>query len=704
MKRFKPCLLILFLIGGLIDAEAAETQWMPDPNLRAAVKKIRRAENGVPEDIPLQKHHLATLRYLFAEDTGIRSLQGLEFATNLIELDVTRNQIQHIRPLAKLPHFRRLILRDNRVTDIAALATIPTLTDLNIAQNPISDLQPLSNLTKLWRINAAGCQIRDITPLAGLRNIKELRLQNNHITDISPLANLTQLEVLDIRGNLIVNVTAVQHLNITEYAYEPFQFCDETVVFPAPNVEKRILTRSFPSVFQAWEPVVLNGSPPPAFEVDFEAWFASYTTDEYIIVHDLHFSDFMPYEEAFIRHRVTETQPFLGLSRQIGVDNMAIAKATHQRRLALNPNYIFLTSIGFYVGALDAYPDDPELWLRSDIDGGLMAYPDPGTYYLNLLNPEVQAIIINQTVDYANCGLFDGIMIDSFTSFTNERNGQIDPQRISAARGVEIMNALLYIFSEVRQRVPNDFLILVNGGYFVGELESFRAYINGSFMECVREPHRRYNYRDLIEIEETLLWNEENLRAPQINCLEGFGLETQAPDSRENRRWMRVFTTLSLTHANGYVLYNTGGFYIGEEHHEHIWYDFWDADLGQPIGEKAQRYENTDGLFIREFTHGWAVYNRSGHEQQITFSETTTSTSRGITGRSHTLPDLDGEIYLKAETGAATADVNADGMVNILDLVLVARAFGKTSPDLNADGIVNILDLVIVANALESGI
>ena len=50
------------------------------------------------------------------------------------------------------------------------------------------------------------------------------------------------------------------------------------------------------------------------------------------------------------------------------------------------------------------------------------------------------------------------------------------------------------------------------------------------------------------------------------------------------------------------------------------------------------------------------------------------------------------------------SDVNADGVVNILDLVLVAQHFGETpaekqdpNPDVNADGTVNILDLVLVA-------
>ena len=50
-------------------------------------------------------------------------------------------------------------------------------------------------------------------------------------------------------------------------------------------------------------------------------------------------------------------------------------------------------------------------------------------------------------------------------------------------------------------------------------------------------------------------------------------------------------------------------------------------------------------------------------------------------------------------------DLNFDGVVNILDLVIVANAFGSSIDsdlkfDLNFDGVVNILDLVIVANAL----
>ena len=46
------------------------------------------------------------------------------------------------------------------------------------------------------------------------------------------------------------------------------------------------------------------------------------------------------------------------------------------------------------------------------------------------------------------------------------------------------------------------------------------------------------------------------------------------------------------------------------------------------------------------------------------------------------------------------ADVNGDGVVNILDLTLVAQGFGTDSlkADVNGDGVVNVFDLVFVAN------
>ena len=152
------------------------------------------------------------------------------------------------------------------------------------------------------------------------------------------------------------------------------------------------------------------------------------------------------------------------------------------------------------------------------------------------------------------------------------------------------------------------------------------------------------------------------------------GNPTEAPDSPNNLRWVRVVTTLSLTHSDGYVVY-TIPYETSAAPWTHYWCDFWDADLGRPSGEKSQLYQDIDRLYIREFTNGWAVYNHSGEAQVITLPEEAQGVASGLVKTEHALPNLDGEMYLRVKP-ANPADVNGDGVVNVFDLVQVAGAIG----------------------------
>ena len=63
------------------------------------------------------------------------------------------------------------------------------------------------------------------------------------------------------------------------------------------------------------------------------------------------------------------------------------------------------------------------------------------------------------------------------------------------------------------------------------------------------------------------------------------------------------------------------------------------------------------------------------------------------------------EIFLTVEERLLTGDVNRDGDVDILDLILVAQQLGKRLPpdspeDINGDGIINIFDLTLVAQGI----
>jgi len=75
------------------------------------------------------------------------------------------------------------------------------------------------------------------------------------------------------------------------------------------------------------------------------------------------------------------------------------------------------------------------------------------------------------------------------------------------------------------------------------------------------------------------------------------------------------------------------------------------------------------------------------------------------TGAGDTIPAGPREVRITIEEQLATGDVNRDGRVSILDLILVAQQLGKrvsagSAVDVNRDGIVSILDLILVSQGI----
>ena len=361
---------------------------------------------------------------------------------------------------------------------------------------------------------------------------------------------------------------------------------------------------------------------------------------------------------------------------------------------------IFLSQTLINTASYRQFPEDWFGWVRDENGHPVRSDPDhENNRLIDIRLPEVQDIIVRRAVAVSKCGLYDGIMFDWWpdgpfilTSYNADFSVR-DRVRV----GEEITFSII---QRIRANVPEDFLILCNSNW--DKLPITGSYTNGSFMETHPIEHgKAYTRPRIAEIEDTLLWFEENAREPQITCLRAGGIPTEPADSPANRRQMRLFTTMSLTLSDGYVVYTTGRGFEERGSHEHIWYPFWDANLGQPVGPTTQQYQDIEGLYIREFTNGWAVYNRSGQAQSITLPSSATSVSdRGNNDASvtHLLPDLDGEIYLKTKH---PADVNGDWVVNVLDLVQVVNGLGTSGPDPNGDGVVNILDLVFVAQQLS---
>ena len=411
-----------------------------------------------------------------------------------------------------------------------------------------------------------------------------------------------------------------------------------------------------------------------------------------------------------------------------GEDAMEVSRRSHEEIQSYNPNLIFVWGVPMRSVGLESrvYQDlfDEIPFLRTG-EGQLISGNDPSASALiDFTDPKYIEMLVEIALAVDRSEFYDGIFLDIWDETATYLKGYRTLEEERFAR--------ITILQRIRAAVSSDFLILVNPNDNWRKAEGAAPYINGIYMETYRALSEDYNHNGLIGLEASLTWAEENLRKPHINALEGQGIGTESPMSPKNQQAMRCLTTLTLTHSNGFVVYTMGiehephvhgaefrmpwganhltDIHSGhgedplgvnhDHHHAHYWYSFWDADLGQPVSERGQLYDQTiEGLFIREFTNGWAVYNRSGRSQTFTLPTMATGVESNQRDTTHTVPDLDGEIYLKMPT--LTADVNNDGVVNILDLVIVAGALGNPDgPDLNGDGTVNILDLILVAQRI----
>ena len=640
----------------LLDIEVE----IPDPALDQSI----RAKLMLADDVPITKADMERLTNLRTGDGNIVSLEGLEHATNLMRLSLSQNNISDLTPLSELTHLVQLDAYFNPISDLTPLTRLVRMKNLDLGGCDIVDIQPLANLTELEWLNIRSNDIVDISPLANLVNLIGLYLTNNEIVDVGPLAGLANLQYLEIERNYIADHSVLEAIGIPNFIYD--QVCEQPPLLLGP----RLADRSFPSVFSAWGGI---GWSPVLNRPDL-------SDEQHMALHDFYWSPSLG-----LRMRDTKQGDRLMGS----IDNAVMQR---DRWLNMNPNMVFIRGIFMREAGIGGlFPADSPYWLR-DADGNLMhdlsAEADTGGYLINFTLPEVQDIIVEYALAAARCG-YDGVFFDWWREDKYVlSNRDVNWRPVLPGGNAVEQQARDNILHRIRAATDPEFLIIVNAN----RRKTLRGApdINGLFMETLRDNPQGYTVEGLIQIEDTLLWAEQHLRQPQVNCLEGWGIPTEPADSESNLRWMRVFTTMSLTHSDGYVLYNTGK----EGSHNHYWYDFWEVDLGKPIGPKAGLYNETAGVFSRKFTNGWAVYNRSGTLQQIVLPDSAIGVTSGISSNTHQLADLDGEIYL---TTRSFADVNGDGKVNILDLVQVANGFGKSAPDPNGDGTVNILDLVFVA-------
>ena len=191
---------------------------IPDASLRAAIAETLGKENA--DTVPITLEEMTTLTTLRASNRDIKNLKGIEHAINLEELWISKNPISDLSPLIGLTNLIGLGAWETSIEDLSPLAGLTKLRWLDFGRTPISNLSALADLTTLKKLEFYACGIKDISPLAKLTGLTELRLGGNRLSDASPVVGLINLEILDIHHGALsdlsplVGLTNLQELNL----------------------------------------------------------------------------------------------------------------------------------------------------------------------------------------------------------------------------------------------------------------------------------------------------------------------------------------------------------------------------------------------------------------------------------------------------------------------------------------------------------
>lgn len=141
--------------------------------------------------------------------TLVSDLSGIEYLTNLREINLTMTEVSDLSPLSNLQSLRIVYLAGCNITDISPLANLTNLYALMLNFNQIEDISIVKNMPNLGYLTVGDNKISDFSPIAGLTNLTFLQIFSSNISDISFLSRLTKLKSLEATYNNITDISVL---------------------------------------------------------------------------------------------------------------------------------------------------------------------------------------------------------------------------------------------------------------------------------------------------------------------------------------------------------------------------------------------------------------------------------------------------------------------------------------------------------------
>ena len=668
---------------------------IPDTNLRTAIAE----ELGKSPNAPIIVEDMEKLGKLVARNRGIQDLMGLQFATNLNELNLRDNEISDLSPLAGLSNLRSISFQGNPISDLSPLRDLKNLTELSFDRDgQVSDLSPLAGLINLRRLYFPDNPISDLSQLTGLINLESLVFGGDkiaNISDLSPLAGLSNLKVIHAWGNPISDLSPLAGLIKLEHLYLPAgDISDLTPLAGLTELKDLYLGHND----------ISNISPlaglPGLNRLDFQNNDVS-DISPLAGLTNLIWTDLS-------HNEISDVTPLASLTnlKWLAVNHNKISDISPLDGLRKNITLLWHNNLAFPKGGPKI--EGPWLWV---------VLPDTELDNNRDLLSEVTGGTLTE-VEVATQGVTEGGSVGDDV-WTYRRLPPAGHDNIEDMLKFFIPDAVTY--GSVSLHSPQKQEIAM----YVGSDRGIKVWLNGVLVyEDLRGPGGD-DYGDFFPV---TLREGRNVLLVVVHT-EGngfFGFEPGAEYTVANPGVGYAFSKTPIHIDDTFTLDISA-----ETVFDMAGWQFdiaFDPAILEAISVSEGNFLKTGGT---TFFQGGSIDNANG---KITGLSAARLSAQGVAGTGSLL-----QVRFKAKSGGetalvlqnfefgattgnlipagprevriivkeqlATGDVNRDGRVSILDLILVAQQLGKrvsagTAVDVNGDGVVSILDLIRVAQGI----
>ena len=697
------------------DIPIGNVVYIPDTNLLTAIANTL----GKPNASTITITEMETLTSLIADDAGIRDLKGLEKATKLQRIELRRNAITDLTPLAGLIRLNNIKLRGNNITDISPLANLKSLDWLGLEETHITDLSSLSGLVRLKGIGIEKTSVTDLSPLAKLPSLEGIRAwetkisdfsvlasarrlkwiecsQNRDLTTLDSLKQLKTLRSLEIKNASITNLEALSELT----QLETLKLGDNHIsdLTPLNNLKNLKVLRLDFNLISDLTPLAeltqLNGLYLAHNIISDVSPLVNLTELTHLDLRDNAIADFSPLES-------------LPLSVSIQSGNNSGSFRTDGTKIEGPWLWMIAPTDGL----------DPIEAVRSEID--FLAQISNGSVTENAIASEgaIRGSPVGTKVwTPAKISPINGNNINDLVNTTGLGSGDLNNH---------VAYGSIRLYSPEQQ--PTTML--------VGSDDSVKVWLNGTLVHTNAVFRGAHNYQDFFDVTlkqgtNVLLvavydgggnWAgffgfEKGTQYTVFPPADRFTLSTDAADFAVDNTFTIDLKATDVSDLAGWqtnihfdpviLTVNSvreGTFLKQDAGRTHFRHGTIDDTTGR-INEVSSARLTQGGVDGEGTLLSITFTIKTAGKTQITLHDFVAGTSTGETVTTNPVGIIVGE--KKIDPVYPPYDVNEDGIVDAIDVIMVANALGDANPenprvDVNGDGVVDKHDLIIVAQHLD---